>query len=77
MGDSDLEVRVDAAIYGPLATLGGSVSADHGIGLAKRAKLGLSRSGPEVAAMRAVKRSLDPRNILNPGKIFSFEPTGP
>lgn len=71
LGDPALEAQVDAAIYGPLGPLSGSVSAEHGIGLTKRGKLGLSRSSAEIAAMRAVKRALDPRGILNPGKIFS------
>ncbi|MFD0936517.1 FAD-binding oxidoreductase, partial [Methylobacterium trifolii] len=70
LGDPALEAQVDAAIYGPLTALSGSVSAEHGIGLAKRGKLGLSRSDSEVAVMRAVKQALDPRRILNPGKIF-------
>ncbi|MCJ2063398.1 FAD-binding oxidoreductase [Methylobacterium sp. J-088] len=61
---------IDAAIYEPLAGLKGSVSAEHGIGLEKRGKLMLSRSPEEIAAMRLVKRALDPDNRLNPGKIF-------
>ena len=65
------DAAVDAAIYEPLADLSGSVSAEHGIGLEKRGKLGLSRSTAEIATMRAVKRALDPRNILNPGKILA------
>ena len=69
--DPALEAEVEAAIYEPLAALQGSVSAEHGIGLEKRGKLGLSRSAAEIATMRAVKRALDPRGILNPGKIFS------
>ncbi len=73
--DPALEAAVDAAIYEPLAALQGSVSAEHGIGLEKRGKLALSRSPAEIAAMRAVKRALDPKNILNPGKIFP-EPAG-
>lgn len=71
LSDPALEARVEDAIYAPLATLQGSVSAEHGIGLEKRGKLGLSRSAAEIATMRAIKRALDPRNILNPGKIFS------
>ena len=69
--DPALEAQVEAAIYEPLAALQGSVSAEHGIGLEKRGKLALSRSDAEIATMRAVKRALDPTNILNPGKIFA------
>jgi FAD/FMN-containing dehydrogenase len=61
---------IDAAIYEPLAALSGSVSAEHGIGIEKRGKLGLSRAAEEIATMRLVKRALDPQNRLNPGKIF-------
>ncbi|MDP4022294.1 FAD-binding oxidoreductase [Methylobacterium sp. NEAU 140] len=68
--DAAGNTAIDAAIYEPLAELNGSVSAEHGIGLEKRGKLGLSRSGAEIAAMRLVKRALDPDNRLNPGKIF-------
>jgi len=49
---------------------GGSVSAEHGIGLLKKPWLGWTRSPEEIATMRAVKRALDPENLLNPGKIF-------
>ncbi len=68
--DAAGNAAIDAAIYEPLAELKGSVSAEHGIGLEKRGKLGLSRSSEELATMRLVKRALDPQNRLNPGKIF-------
>ncbi|GJE48297.1 hypothetical protein GOFOIKOB_1324 [Methylobacterium tardum] len=68
--DAAGNAAIDAAIYEPLAALNGSVSAEHGIGLEKRAKLKLSRSPEEIAVMRLVKRALDPDNRLNPGKIF-------
>jgi len=48
----------------------GSISAEHGIGLLKKAFLGFSRSPAEIAVMKSVKRALDPQNILNPGKIL-------
>jgi FAD/FMN-containing dehydrogenase len=48
----------------------GSISAEHGVGLLKKAWLGWSRTEGEIAAMKAIKRALDPGNILNPGKIF-------
>jgi FAD/FMN-containing dehydrogenase len=49
---------------------GGSISAEHGVGLLKKPWLGWSRSKDEITAMRAVKRALDPDNLMNPGKIF-------
>ena len=48
----------------------GSISAEHGIGILKKPFLAFSRSEGELAVMRAVKRALDPRGILNPGKIL-------
>jgi len=48
----------------------GSISAEHGIGLLKKAFLGFTRSPAEIAVMRAVKKTLDPNGILNPGKIL-------
>ena len=49
---------------------GGSISAEHGIGLLKKPYLSWSRSAEEIAVMRAIKRALDPSNLMNPGKIF-------
>jgi FAD/FMN-containing dehydrogenase len=67
---------VDAIVYGALgARKHTSVSAEHGIGLEKKAQLSKSRSSAELDLMRALKRTLDPRGILNPGKIFDLDPT--
>jgi FAD/FMN-containing dehydrogenase len=52
----------------------GSISAEHGIGLLKKPYLGYSRSPAELALQRAIKRSLDPQNLLNPGKVLDLEP---
>lgn len=61
---------VERIVYAPLAAIGGSVSAEHGIGLEKKPYLELSRNPAEIELMRTLKRSLDPHNILNPGKVF-------
>jgi FAD/FMN-containing dehydrogenase len=53
-----------------VAAHGGSISAEHGIGVAKRAWLGLTRSAEEIAAMTAIKRALDPGGTLNPGAVL-------
>ena len=54
-----------------VAALGGSISSEHGIGRAKAAWLGLSRSPEEIATMRRIKDALDPDHLLNPGVLFS------
>lgn len=61
---------IDDVIYGCVRDWGGSISAEHGIGLLKKPYLGWSRTPAEIATMRLLKRSLDPRGILNPGKVF-------
>lgn len=68
-GADPSDEAVDGAVLGLVAELGGSISAEHGIGVAKRRWLELSRSPAEIAAMRAVKRALDPAGILNPNVL--------
>ena len=63
---------VDETVYYPLQALHGSVSAEHGIGLEKKAYLGYTRSAAEIDLMRKTKRMMDPANILNPGKLFDL-----
>jgi FAD/FMN-containing dehydrogenase len=62
--------QVQEVVYGVTGAMGGSVSAEHGIGTKKLKVLALSRTPAELAAMRAVKAALDPLNILNPGKVL-------
>lgn len=50
---------------------GGSISAEHGVGMTKRDYLEYSRSPEEIACMRAIKAVFDPKGIMNPGKIFA------
>jgi FAD/FMN-containing dehydrogenase len=57
-------------LYNPLRAVGGSISAEHGIGIDKKAALHLTRSAAELALMQQLKRCLDPQNILNSGKII-------
>ncbi len=65
-----LRPRIEALVYQPLGNFGGSVSAEHGIGLEKKPYLAVCRSESEIALMRTIKAALDPKGILNPGKIF-------
>ena len=62
--------RVDDAVFRLAASLGGSVSAEHGIGTAKRRWLSLNRTDDEIAAFRALKAALDPDRVLNPGVLL-------
>ncbi|MEI7599734.1 MAG: FAD-binding oxidoreductase [Aestuariivirga sp.] len=61
---------VDDIVYGVLGRYHGSISAEHGIGTLKRPYLHLSRSAAELALMRSLKQALDPKGILNPGKVI-------
>ncbi len=61
---------VEGIVYRPLRLCGGSISAEHGIGLEKKAYLGWSRTPEELALMRALKLALDPKQILNRGRVF-------
>lgn len=86
LGDGNLHVNVlglppgdeavDDAVLRLAAAHGGSISAEHGIGVAKARWLHLTRSEADRAAMAAIKRALDPRGILNPGVIFSYRGLG-
>ncbi len=64
--------RVEECVYEPLRAIAGSVSAEHGVGLEKKAYLDVTRNANEVNLMRTLKRALDPNGILNPGKIFDL-----
>ncbi len=66
-----LHDEIDEVIYGLIRELRGSVSAEHGIGIMKRPYLAYSRGEAEIDMMRNLKRCLDPRGILNPGRIFA------
>ena len=63
--------RIEELVYAPLGALGGSISAEHGIGLEKRDWLHLCRSPEEIALMRTLKTAMDPKGILNPGKVLA------
>jgi FAD/FMN-containing dehydrogenase len=81
VGDGNLHVNVlgpdpddeavDDAILELAIQMGGAVSAEHGIGVAKVRWLVPDRGEPDVAVMRAIKRALDPDDILNPGVLFA------
>ncbi|MDE0661208.1 MAG: FAD-binding oxidoreductase [Gammaproteobacteria bacterium] len=65
--------RCDAmspGLFELVAARGGSISAEHGVGMLKRDFLGFSRSSAEIEIMRAVKTALDPKGVMNPGKLL-------
>jgi FAD/FMN-containing dehydrogenase len=66
--------RISPRIFEQVAARGGSISAEHGVGLLKRDFLGYSRSAEEIAVMRGIKAVLDPNGIMNPGKLFGGAP---
>ncbi|MEY2928434.1 MAG: hypothetical protein RL367_2911 [Pseudomonadota bacterium] len=68
---AELVEPVEMAVYECARDYGGSISAEHGIGLHKRDHLHLSRTTEEIAAMRRLKVAFDPLGILNPGKVLA------
>lgn len=70
--DDDSRRAVERMVYAPLAQLGGSISAEHGIGLEKRDYLPLCRSPEELALMRTLKQALDPKQLLNRHKVIAL-----
>lgn len=63
---------VDRCVYEPLKPIEGSVSAEHGIGREKKPWLSVSRSATEIDVMKSLKRTFDPKNVLNPGVVFDL-----
>lgn len=82
LGDNNIHISVLAGaddgpavekhIYESLRPFAGAISAEHGIGLEKRAYLPISRTPEEIDLMRSLKTLMDPNNILNPGKVFEL-----
>ena len=56
---------------------GGSISAEHGIGQSKREELGRLSDDAQLLALRAIKTALDPKNIMNPGKLVPLASARP
>ncbi|MEM1318257.1 MAG: FAD-binding oxidoreductase, partial [Pseudomonadota bacterium] len=66
------EPAINDAVYAILGQLGGSISAEHGIGQMKRDKLAKLKDPVALEMMRSVKQALDPANIMNTGKVISL-----
>jgi FAD/FMN-containing dehydrogenase len=67
---ADARATLESVVYAPLEAAGGAISAEHGIGLEKKSWLPVSRSGAEIALMRTLKRAMDAKGILNPGRVI-------
>lgn len=65
--------EITALVHKMIVEYNGSISAEHGIGLLERDEMAKYKDPFEIEMMRAIKRSLDPQNIMNPGRIFSLE----
>ncbi|MFN0313888.1 MAG: FAD-binding oxidoreductase [Burkholderiales bacterium] len=61
--------RINALVHDLVHELGGSISAEHGLGTVKREEARRYKSAVEMEMMQAIKRTLDPRNLMNPGKV--------
>tara|TARA_B100000902_G_scaffold396721_1_gene458516 strand:+ start:3439 stop:4827 length:1389 start_codon:yes stop_codon:yes gene_type:complete len=71
--DSDseeLKLQINDIVYNNTELVNGSISAEHGIGLDKKRYLIKSRSEDEISLMRLIKKTIDPKNILNPGRVL-------
>ncbi|MBT6224597.1 MAG: FAD-binding oxidoreductase [Cryomorphaceae bacterium] len=68
--NDDLKSKINDIIYNNTKLVDGSISAEHGIGLDKKKYLIKSRSEDEIELMRLIKKSIDPKNILNPGRVI-------
>jgi len=76
LSDRELMERVHAAgreILETCVRLNGTITGEHGVGIEKRAYMPLQYNNDELNAMREIKEVFDPRNILNPGKVFPEE----
>lgn len=71
IGPAPDKKAVNDIVYNLLTQFKGSVSAEHGIGLDKKAYLNLSRTETEIQVMKSIKAAIDPRSLMNPGKVFS------
>jgi FAD/FMN-containing dehydrogenase len=68
--DEEVKCGFNDAVFGAVRDLGGSISAEHGIGMDRMDWLDWTRSDSELALMRTIKQAIDPKNILNPGKLL-------
>jgi len=68
--------EVNAVVYAVVDALGGSISAEHGLGQLKRDEIRNHKSALELELMRRLKQALDPQGLMNPGKVLGSDPGG-
>ena len=66
----DRREAVNRIVYDTVARLGGSISAEHGLGQLKRDEVRAHKAPLEIELMRAIKATLDPKGLMNPGKVL-------
>ena len=72
-GDPDFDAKAPKLLellYGNVTKYGGSISAEHGIGQVKRDQLAKVKSPAIINTMKSIKATLDPKNLMNPGKVI-------
>jgi glycolate oxidase len=75
LSDKEWNSRIDKAqrdIYGETIKLGGKITAEHGIGLLRKSYLSMNLGSDQIEVLKRLKRTFDPKNVLNPGKIFDL-----
>ena len=69
--DASHSDEIDAIVFDIVSTVNGSIAAEHCVGVLRKPHLGKSRSDAELMVMQRIKSALDPRNVMNPGKVLS------
>lgn len=67
---TDIGKKISACVYDIVSAMGGSISAEHGIGTMKRAEFGRLTAKAQLNALESIKNGLDPHGIMNPGKLI-------
>jgi len=65
--------EMSAIVHGLVREFGGSISAEHGVGVMKRDEIAATKAPVEIEMMRRLKQAFDPKGILNPGKVISAD----
>lgn len=67
---AQIRKQIQDLVYGEVTRLNGSISAEHGIGVERKTELKKYKQPEAIAFMQSIKKAIDPKNIMNPGKIF-------